>query len=142
MNSWCNGTHIHHIMFSVIHHNTMNIGIDVIIIANKSFIDVFILNSPYTIDVHKKESMMCPWGICFWGWPKKVWAYKERASNKFTKKKNLTRIYTKEWVSEWVSEWGGRQVSGLEYEVWYRKTLIPDWSVSSPFSPDLNSVHI
>jgi hypothetical protein len=35
-------------------------------------------------------------------------------------------------VSEGVSELGEGQVSGIEYEVWYRKTLIPDWSVSSP----------
>jgi hypothetical protein len=32
----------------------MNIGIDALIIANKSFIDGFILKCPYTIDVHKK----------------------------------------------------------------------------------------
>jgi hypothetical protein len=31
----------------------MNIGIDALIIANKSFIDGFILKCPYTIDVHK-----------------------------------------------------------------------------------------
>jgi len=33
----------------------MSIGIDVLIIANKSFIDVFIFECPYTIDVHKKD---------------------------------------------------------------------------------------